>query len=137
MELYNKPGVVKAEIDNGLKSIVVTYHNLSEGDIVKTCCLAQMEEVKKGNTKVIIVDTSQSTGVLPMDIQEWLSSVMFPDLEKKGLKSIITVLPKNALTKLATKHWTKTGSDFSFSMYETDSLDSAKKLVQSEILEGE
>ncbi len=126
--LYNKPNYVETMLDESLKCIIVTWLNLSNGDIVTESCLAQLEEVKKGAT-VIIVDTYEARSVPPQDVQDWFGTTLFPAYSKAGLKAIITVIPKRPTTRLGAKRWKETGKLFEFTMYETETLHSAKELA--------
>lgn len=125
---YNQPGIVEAEVNPALNCIVVHWENLDNGKIVQECCLAQLEEVKKG-VKTIIVDTATADGLVPFEVQEWFGTTLFPQLRDAGLKAIITVIPRSAITRLASKRWTNTGKPFNFDMFDAESLDAAMNLA--------
>lgn len=127
---YSKPGFVTAEVDSSTKSVIVYWENLSDGYIVKECCLAQLNQVIQGNAQVVIVETSTAKGVPPQDVQDWFGSTLFPKFRENNLKAIVTVLPKSALTKLASKRWMSTGKPFTFEMFECASLDDAKDIAK-------
>ncbi len=127
--IYEKPDYVKTTVDPALNVVIATWYNLCDGDVIKESCLAQLEEVKKGAVSVI-VDTYNARGVPPQESQEWFGATLFPGFGKAGLKAIITVLPKSPTAKLGARRWKETGSQFSFTMYETESLKSAKDLAK-------
>lgn len=127
---YEKPGVVTCTLEG--KKIIVKWNQMHKGDIVKECCLAQADKVQFG-AKVIIVDVVDATGALPQETQDWLASTFFPKVHQFGVKAIITVLPKSALTKLTAKQWMSNGSPFGFEMFDAASLEDAHTLADSKI----
>ena len=122
--IYQKEGFVEANLLN--KIITVRWQKLFNAAIVKDCCEAQMEKVKEG-AKVIIVDTTNSVGKPSEEMQNWIGSDLFPTFNTEGLKAIITVMPKNLITKQGAKQWITTGTPFGFEMFETSSLILARK----------
>ena len=129
--IYKKEGFVDTLYDDTTKIIEVFWDHLYDGEVVKASCQAQLDEVRKG-AKVIIVDTSKTDDVPPQDCQQWFASYLFPEYKREGFKALITVLSPSALTRLASKQWSKTGEigDFGFEVYEADSLESARQLAQ-------
>jgi len=127
---YEKKDFVKAELDKNLSSVIVHWEDLNDGDVVKECTLAQLEEVK-GGAKTIIVNTKNSKGSPPMEIQYWFQNELFPKLAEAGLKAIITVKSEKLSTRAASVRWELTGSMFDFEMYDTDELDAARELAKS------
>ena len=131
--IHEVPGVVKTTFEADTKCIVVYWDNLSDGDIVKTSCLAQAEKVKSGEAKAVIVETSKSKGVPPQDVQDWFASDLFPVFKEANLKALITVIPESALTKLASKKWMTLGSPFNFEIFEAASLEDARTIAAEKI----
>jgi hypothetical protein len=112
------------------ETIIVEWDNLFNNDVIKRSCLAQLNKVKEG-AKYLIIETSKAQGVPSQATQNWFASDLFPELEKAGLKAMITVVPESTLTKMASRSWIKRASDFRFDSYDANSLDDAKKLVES------
>ncbi|MEM9325001.1 MAG: hypothetical protein AAGA85_05075 [Bacteroidota bacterium] len=126
---FEEPSIVKAYLDSEMNAVVVVWDNLYDGDIVKECCLAQLDQVKQG-AKYVIVETSKAQGVPPQDTQDFFTNTLFPNFQAEGLKAVITVVPTSALTKLAAKKWTNRGKPFGFEMFEAASLEDAKRLTK-------
>ena len=126
---FQKPNHVEAVLDDKLNAVVVRWFDLSDGDLVMECTLAQLEEVKKG-AKVIIADTSRASTVLDQKVQDWFGRVLFPRLRDAGLRAIITVLSPYALTRLSAARWNMLGAPLGLETYETGSLAAARKLAK-------
>jgi hypothetical protein len=126
---FEEPGVVQAELGAD-RTIVVHWRNLALGEVVRACCEAQLEKVREG-ARVIVVDTEDARWAPPQEIQEWFGDTLFPDLRDAGLAAIITVVPRSAVTRLASSRWKRIGEPFSFAMYEAESLDAATELART------
>ena len=123
-KFYSADGFVEASEKD--KIITVRWEKLYNSNITKECCLAQLEKVKKG-AKVIIVDSANATGKPLQDVQDWFGESLFPQYQEHGLKAIITVVPKNPITKFGARQWNSVGAPFGFDMFETNSLIMARK----------
>ena len=83
--------------------------------------------------KVIIVEFVDAIGALPQETQDWLTTTFFPKVQEFGEKAIITVIPKNGLTKFTAKQWMSSCSPFGFEMFDAASLKDAQTLAGSKI----
>ena len=130
-DIYSKDGIVKTFVDGEI--IKVIWDVLSNKEALYDSCKAQLELVKQDKVQAIIVDVSTATGTPPMEVQQWFGEVLFPGYkESPKFKGLINVLPSSAITKMGAKHWKKTAESeqFGFTVYETDSMESAEKLAQ-------
>ena len=130
-DIYSKDGIVKTFVDGEI--IKVIWDVLSNKEALYDSCKAQLELVKQDKVQAIIVDVSKATGTPPMEVQQWFGEVLFPGYkESPKFKGLINVLPSSAITKMGAKHWKKTAESeqFGFTVYETDSMESAEKLAQ-------
>ena len=128
--IYSKEGIVHTYVHGEV--IKVVWDVLSNKDALYESCKAQLELVKEGKIQVIVVDVSQATGTPPMEVQHWFGAELFPGYkESPKFKGLINVLPSSAITKMGAKHWKKTAESdqFGFTVYETDSMESAEKLA--------
>ncbi len=128
--IYQQPNVVEAVYEPGTKSIVVTWQDLGPHNYLRPCTEAQLKCAQEDGAKVIIVDTSKAKGVLKQDDQEWFGTYLFPQLQAAGIKSIITVLPESALSKLTAKQWSSTGKQFDVEFVDTATLKVARQLAK-------
>lgn len=132
--IYSKEGIVETYVDGEV--IKVIWDVLSNKDALYESCNAQLELVRREKIQVIVVDVSRATGTPPMEVQQWFGAELFPGYqESTKFKGLINVLPSRAITKMGAKHWKKTAEfgQFGFTVYETDSMESAEKLA-SEIM---
>ena len=97
---------------------------------MRRCIDAEIDCTWKNKVKVLVVDTSQATGVFSQEDQQWLAEYAIPELAKAGLKAVITVLPKNANTLLATKRWKLNGSQSGTDYLEADSIQTAFEVAK-------
>ncbi len=131
MNIYTKPDIVDTHVKGN--TIHVIWYLLSEKESLISSCTAQLKEVQKGIVDVIIIDMTQARGTPPMEVQKWFGEVLFPGFKaNKQFKGLINILPSSAITKLGAKHWKKVAESdqFGFSVFETDSLQSAEKLAE-------
>lgn len=126
---FERPRFVRADFDPPLNAVIVHWLDLSDGDLVMECTLAQLDEVRKG-AQLIIVDTSKASTVLDSKVEDWFGKVLFPRLRDAGLKAIITVLSPYALTRLSSTRWSMLGTPLGLQTYETGSLASAMALAK-------
>ena len=123
--IYNAPGFVDTwyEPDKGI--IAAKWHKLTTREHVRLSCEEQLKVAQTTNAKCIIVDTSTAEGVPFPEDQKWFGDYLFPNMQKAGIKAIITVLPQNALTRLGTNTWNKTGSLFDMDFVDAASFEDA------------
>ncbi|WP_109832402.1 hypothetical protein [Reichenbachiella versicolor] len=126
---YQKDGVVETSVDLSNQSMTVKWSSLSDDVAIKECCEAQLEQVKGGINKLFL-DVSEAQGVPTQERQDWFAQTLFPSFADNGMKAIFTILPKSAITKLASKKWTKTGAPFNFDMFDVASLSDAQELAK-------
>ncbi|UXP33617.1 hypothetical protein N6H18_06575 [Reichenbachiella agarivorans] len=125
---YEKPGVVNTSLDLITKSMHVKWTSLSDDKAIEECCLAQVEQVKNGIQKMYL-DVSDAVGVPSQARQKWFETELFPTFSKYGMKVVINILPKSAITKLASKKWVSVAAPFDFDMFDAADLKSAKELA--------
>lgn len=130
MELYKAEGFVDAWFDNTAKIIVAKWYKMTTKEHVRPSCEAQLKKTETKDVKCVIVDTSEAQGTPFLEDQKWFGDYLFPNMQKNGVKAIITVLPSNALTKLGTRTWKKTGSIFDMDFLEASSLKEAERLAK-------
>ncbi|MDW3208624.1 MAG: hypothetical protein R8N23_02060 [Reichenbachiella sp.] len=126
---YEKEGVVKASANVASGTMTVQWDSLLDDKAIEECCEAQIEQVKKG-IKVLLLDVATANGVPSQKRQDWFESHLFPNFSSLGLKASITILPKSALTKLASKKWVKNAGTFKFDSFEAGSLSDAQELAR-------
>lgn len=126
---YLKPGIVEALSDFSSKTMLITWLNFRDDEAMVECCEAQIAQLELG-IQVAILDTREAKGVPSQMRQKWFETSLYPTLGEKGLKAVITVLPKSAITLLASKRWIKNGSQFNFDSFEANSLTTALELAE-------
>lgn len=128
MDIYTVDGVVETTYDPDTRTIWVRWHKLSGHDHLEPSVEAQVERVRRG-AKHLIVDVSEAKGVLSDAQQKWFEAEVFPIYDQHGLASLVTVLPKSAVTQLGAKRWNQTASSFSFKTYLAASVEDARKVI--------
>lgn len=130
-DIYNKENYVETWVDGNI--IHVIWKNLSKAEVVYASCNAQIEAVQKEGCTIIIIDMLEATTTPPMECQKWFGDVLFPAfLKNPNFKGLINVLPKASIvTKMGANRWKKTveKEQFGFDVYETYSVEEAKKLA--------
>lgn len=129
IEFFTKPGVVKNVYDSSLSAIIATWTDLGPHDFARPCVEAQLEVIRKNPVKVMIVDAYNAVGVLKSLDQDWLGEEVFPKYEQAGLRAVITVPSKSALSRLSSNQYQQTGSDFKIDFVEVESLEEAIEMA--------
>jgi len=124
-ELYVQPGIVRAVYAPSSRTIWAAWEKLGGHDYIRPCCQAQLDCAKSDKAQVIIVDTSVATGTVSQEDQQWFGAFLFPEMQKAGIKAIITVLPASALTRMSTQRWKKTGEQSGMDFVEANNLEEA------------
>lgn len=131
MEIYTKEGFVKTYVDGD--TIHVIWEKLFNADAIYDSCKAQMAAVKEHQLKAVIIDMTDARGTPPQECQTWFGEVLFPNFKSNpSFKGLVNVLPDNAITKMGANNWkqTATSDQFGFAVFETNSIDTAKTLVE-------
>ncbi len=131
--LYTQPNIVKVIYNSETKTIIARWDNLGPHDYTQRCTQAQLACVQRDRARVIIVDTSQAKGVLNLTDQEWFRTYLFPALEKAGLRAIITIIPREAVTKLSTQRWKRTGQQVGIEFIEVANFEIACEIAKEYI----
>ncbi len=129
---FEEAGIVRAEIDRATRTMIVTWQNLGPHDHIRPACEAQLREVK-GGARYLILDTSETGGVVSQDDQAWFGEVLFPAFADAGLEAIVTVVPESAIAQLSSKGWMRTASPFGFEMYEAASVEDAARVIDGQV----
>lgn len=128
--IYEKKGHVKVNYKPETKVMYVIWKDLFDQEIVRDCCERQLEQVQTG-AKILIVDITNSEGVVLESTQKWFETYLFPKYARSGLRVIITIDAKSPVTQLSSKKWAHTGSKFSFDMVSVTSLKEAAKVAET------
>jgi hypothetical protein len=124
--LYDAPGFCHTWYESSNGCIYAKWENMLTSKHMRPNCEEQLQAAIKFKAKAVIIDTSQSKGTPLVDDQKWFGEYLFPNMQKAGIKAIITVLPKDALAKLGAKSWNKTGSMFEIDFIEVGSVAEAE-----------
>jgi len=127
--LYEAHGFGNAWYESSNNCIYAHWDNMLTSIHMRPSCEAQLQAAIKYKAKAVIIDTSISKGTPVLNDQKWFGDYLFPNMQKAGIKAIITVLPKDALAKLGAKSWNKTGSLFNMDFIEVGTLMEAENQV--------
>ena len=134
MIFFKESGHVSCERVNDV--LTITWLKFGSDELVQRCCTSQLEQVKQG-AKIIIIDTRNTKGFITTQTNTWFQEKLFPDMQKAGIKAMITILsPNDAIVRLSSRQWKRAASPFGFAMYDAQTLDDANELAQK-ILAGE
>jgi len=131
-DLYSIPDIVETVYDSAHATIRVSWKTFSGHQHLRPSIEAQVACVEQG-AKHVIVDTSEAKGLPSDEDQAWFATEVFPRYEKAGLKTLVTVLPKSAVTKLGASRWSETGNRFGFKTFTCASLEDAQSLCAGEM----
>jgi hypothetical protein len=111
-KVFEIPNKLLCEWDSDAKAMIdtwttyfVTLAEFKEAVLIKGVNYAQQKGVKAW-----IVDSHKATGVFSDEIQNFISSDVFPAFARIGVKYFMTINAENSLTKLTVaKYSTKAG----------------------------
>lgn len=130
-DIYNKENYVKTLVEGNI--IHVIWENLSKAEVIYASCKEQIKVVQNEGCNVVIIDLLNSRTTPPMECQKWFGEVLFPAFVKNpDFKALINIIPSTSvITKMGANHWKKTAekAQFGFDVYETNSVEAAKKLA--------
>lgn len=129
--LYNAPGYGSAWYESTNQCIYAQWENMLTKEHMRPSCEAQLKAAAQYKAKAVIIDSSNSKGLPVPEDQKWFGDYLFPNMQKAGIKAIITVLPKDALAKLGAKTWIKTGSMFGIDFLEVGSVPEAENQAKN------
>lgn len=121
--------VISVEYDDQLYCIFVAWKNLAS-DETRPCSEAQYAAHKKYGGRFTIIDLSQAQGAVKPEDHAWFDTVHYPQLARDtGLKKIITILPKSALSGLSVKRYERLGEKHGIAMYTCTDMSVALDLL--------
>jgi hypothetical protein len=127
--VFKREGVVEAHYDEQLKSVIVKWIRFDPG-AVRPCLLAQRDALKAHAGRAVLVDASTGQGALNADDQKWLATTFLPELAAIGVKTIVTVVPKSAVTRLTAQRWTESGSVAGITMLDAKTYNDAVAAIR-------
>lgn len=130
--VYDAPGEVIVWFDEDAQEILVTWVRFGDQHVFKESLDVQAELVEAGRAKYVIVDVATTTGTPSARDQDYVNRFVFPRYREGGLEAIITVVPQSAVTKMGAKRWIHNGNAWRFGMYETASVEDARRLVDEQ-----
>jgi hypothetical protein len=87
-----------------------------------------LDYAKKNKCAYYIADSAKAEHILRSEIIGWWRSIWIPEMNKAGIRAIITVTPQNSYAKLSTKEW-QLGDYKTISLVNVDSLDEAEEII--------
>jgi hypothetical protein len=106
MVVYEKPGFIKITHERDLNYLLYDWASFAvQLPDMKDLHLAAHKVIGDKKVKTILADTSLVKNVLYSDCIQWFGEVAMPKFNAAGLKSIITIVPKTALSMISTVNW--------------------------------
>lgn len=128
--IHDVDGIVETVHHPADKVVYVKWHTFTGHDHLRPSLEAQMAQVACGAAGVVIVDVSEATGVPSEADQAWFGQVVFPAYKAAGLRALINVQPRSALTRLGAKRWSRTASGFGFDIIDCTDVQHAFDLAR-------
>jgi len=126
--IYKKDNYITVSFQEKPLHIVFDWSRLAVNlEELKELHMKAYEFVLSKKVKTLIADTSKVKDVLYKECIEWFGNEQVPRLSKVGVKRIITVVPKTALSRITTKSWQ--GAVEGIELHNADSLEDAIKLI--------
>jgi hypothetical protein len=121
------PGVCSIGYDPEVEAVVIRWL-VNDDESFRPMLETQLRIVTVRGASTVVVDTLLARGMVDDDNQTWLVEDFFPRLSQTGLKAIITVRPKSAITRIVNARSFQQG-DHPFSMLEVSTLEEAMVLA--------
>ncbi|WP_088312633.1 hypothetical protein [Kineosporia sp. R_H_3] len=128
--VYEAPGEVSVWFDANPAEIVVRWTRFGDHTTFRDSLDAQADLVEAGRARFIVVDVQAATGSPSARDHDYVNRFVYPRYRAGGLAAIVTVLPRDAHTRMGTQRWQQHGRAWGFAVYETATLDDAHDLLQ-------
>ncbi len=133
IEVYSIPGKMVGHHHEDINAMIDTWKNLlvSLGEFKANIHDIGLEYAEKHRVTTWIVDTSDSTGVFKIEIQQFIESTVAPKCAEIGIKHFFVVLPSSAVAKLSTKKVARINSNQKgMQTFEVTSVDEALDMLK-------
>jgi hypothetical protein len=107
MQIHEIPGYLKVYWNATAKAVIDKWENYAVplDDFRNSVLVKGLDHAKANGGVAWIVDSSTAKGAFSQEIQAFIGTDVFPELQKAGIKYFITVMPKSALTALTVKNY--------------------------------
>jgi hypothetical protein len=128
MNIYHKQNCITVTYKQSPKYLLYDWHkNFMSLEIFKEAHLTALEAIKTNSIISLISDSSKVTDVPVEECLEWLGKGLVPLLAKAGVKQLITIVPKTALSRIGTKSWQR--QVLGIDMYDVKDMQEALDLI--------
>jgi hypothetical protein len=104
--IYEKKGYITVSLNESPLYIIFDWTKLAVTvDELKDLHMKAYAFIQSKRVKTLIAETSKVTDVLFPEGIKWFGEEHVPRLAAAGLKRVVTVVPKIALSRFATKTW--------------------------------
>ena len=134
MEIHKIENKLIVTWRDDIKAIVDKWEDYSVSiDVFRNAVLEIGLTHAKANGGVAwIVDSSDASGVFKKEIQDFIGSDVFPAFANNGIKYFITILPKNAITKLNVRNYSRKAGPNGLELIEAASFDAAVDFLKKQ-----
>ena len=126
-KIYAIPNKLLVEWDSDARAIVDTWttYFVSLEEFKEAVLVRGVNHAKSNNGQAWIVDSHKATGVFSTEIQDFISSDVFPKFAEIGIKYFMTINVENAVTKLTVKQYTTEAGPFGLKVLKGSSAEGA------------
>jgi hypothetical protein len=124
--LRDHPGIVRVVLHEDVRALQTTWVTFHERrDLLRPILDYQLATTSLYQLRFSIVDTSETTGVLDEEQQAWLENDFFPRAAKTGVRALLSVVAKSAVTSLVNKRWQVVATRFGYDVVQVASVPDA------------
>jgi hypothetical protein len=100
------PGVVRLDYHADTEAMVVSWTTFSaDAELLKRALTEGVQACAANGAKYWVADTLATTGVLPLEVAEFIGAQMVPACVEVGLRGVVTIIPRSALTATSNARW--------------------------------
>jgi len=122
-----RPGIVRIGYDADLQAVIITWWK-NDNSLFREMMEIELRLLSEHHLVTLIIDTSEVTGVLNDENQQWLAENLNPRLAATGLRQLLAVVPRSAIANLSNRRSFREQSS-SFAVREVASLDDARRIA--------
>lgn len=127
-KIYEIPGKFTVEWENDVKVMIDTWtsYNITLDQFKEAVIKKGVAHATGKGVKAWIVDSSNATGALPQEIQNFIDSDCFPTFARIGVKYFITITSaKSALTKMSVNTYSAKAGPNGLKLVQVNSVNEA------------
>lgn len=128
--LYYAESCVDSWYDHEANAIIAKWFDLTTKIHMIKAIEIHLETIEKYKPVAAICDFGEARGIPYPEVHEWVKNTLFTEAQKRGIRYVINILPKNPIARIGIKNWQDLGQECHFNMLDASSVEEALEYVK-------